>query len=367
MNIETIEIGIGKILLHKPFRTALRSVESLESIIVRITTSDGMTGYGETAATEAITGDSKEGIMRAIEILSLHIVGMDLYHKAALLKMLHKRMERNFNAKSALEIALYDLWAQEADMPLYRYLGGIERDFKTGITISLNPVDRMVKDALEAVSQGFESLKVKLGDDPDADLLRVEAISQAVGQGMPLKLDANQGWSPEETVRFLSTLEQKGIPIELIEQPVKREDMAGLHYIKQRTTVPLLADESVFSPEDAKRLLEAKAVDRINIKLDKCGGISKALEIADICHMYDVECMIGCMMEGAISVGAAAHVASAKSETITMYDLDAPILCSEAPVQGGVLFDGADIRLSEKSGLGISHVDNVKWLSKIEK
>ena len=361
MRIQSVKIGSSKIPLVTPFKTALRTVYVLESILVRIVTDDGMIGYGETAPTEAITGDSKESIVRSLEVLSHNIVGMDLTDKEHLLERLHESIDRNFNAKSAMEIALYDLWSQMAEVPLYRYLGGERDHFKTGITISLNPIEMMVNDALKAVEDGFGSLKIKLGDDPDKDILRIEAISQAVGESIALKLDANQGWSPDETVNFLADLEKREIEVQLIEQPVKREDFEGLKRIKEQSAVPILADESVFSPGDAKALLEMQAVDLINIKLDKCGGISRALEIADICEEYGVQCMIGCMLEGAISVGAAAHVASAKSQTITLFDLDAPMLCAKSIVQGGVLFDGADILLSKKPGLGIESIEDVVW------
>ncbi len=367
MRIQNIEIGSSDILLKTPFKTALRTVNTLESIIVRVTTESGMVGYGETAPTEAITGDSKHSILDALEVISRCMIEKDIENKERLLSLVHHTVEKNFNAKSAIEIALYDLWSQMAEMPLYRYLGGEKNLFKTGITISLNTKEIMVADALEAVKNGFESLKIKLGDDPIEDISRVEAIYWAVGKQISLKLDANQGWSPEETVRFLADLEKKAIAVELIEQPVKREDFEGLKAIKERSTTPILADESIFSPEDARVLLEMQAVDLINIKLDKCGGIYKALEIADICQEYGVQCMIGCMLEGAISVGAAAHMASARAEMITLYDLDAPILCKESPVIGGAVFEGADIRLSEKFGLGIKDIKNVKWLTNIHK
>ena len=367
MKIKNIEVGTIAIPLVTPFKTALRTVNVLESIVVRVTTESGMVGYGETAPTEAITGDSRRSILSALEVISHCMIEERIENKERLLSIVHDTVEQNFNAKSAMEIALYDLWAQIAGVPLYRYLGGEKSQFKTGITISLNPKEIMVADALAAVENGFDSLKIKLGDDPIEDISRVEAIHWAVGKHISLKLDANQGWSPKETVRFLVELEKKEITIQLIEQPVKREDFEGLKYIKERSTTPILADESIFSPEDARALLEMQAVDLINIKLDKCGGISKALEIADICGEYGVACMIGCMLEGAISVGAAAHMASARAETVTLYDLDAPILCKDSPVIGGAVFEGSDICLSEKSGLGIKSVEDVKWLINIHK
>ena len=367
MKIQSIEIGTIAISLVAPFKTALRTVNVLESIVVRVTTESGIVGYGETAPTEAITGDSRRSILGALEVIAHCMIEEGIENKERLLSLVHHAVEQNFNAKSAIEIALYDLWAQIAGVPLYRYLGGEKNLFKTGITISLNLKEIMVDDALVAVKNGFESLKIKLGDDPIEDISRVEAIYRAVGKRISLKLDANQGWNPEETVRFLIELEKRAIAVELIEQPVKREDYKGLKRIRARSSTPILADESIFSPEDARVLLEMQAVDLINIKLDKCGGISKALEIADICEAYGVQCMIGCMLEGAISVGAAAHMASARAETITLYDLDAPILCKESPVIGGAVFEGADIRLSEKSGLGIKRVEDVKWLINIHK
>jgi len=363
MTVKECEIGTYSVPLLKPFKTALRTVESLEGIVVRITTDSGRVGYGETAPTEAITGEGRGSILSSLEILACAIITEMLHNKERLLSIIHGCIEGNFSAKSAIEIALYDLWAQEEGLPLYRYLGGEERHFKTGITISLNPIEVMVADAQRAIAEGFESLKIKLGAQPAEDLLRVQAIHVAVGSAVPLKLDANQGWSPKETVAFLAELEKRELEVQLIEQPVRRTDFEGLIYIKERSTIPVLADESAFSPEDVRALLQRQAVDMVNIKLDKCGGISRALEIADICREYDTVCMIGCMLEGSISVGAAAHMASARAETVTLYDLDAPILCGDSPVRGGAYFGGAEIRLSEKPGLGIEGVDGVEWHS----
>lgn len=361
MYIENIEVAVMEIPLIAPFKTALRTVVSLESIVVRILTKEGFVGYGETAPTEAITGDTTSSILRAIAIISKSLTGVDAVDIVEAGRRIQSAISGNFNAKSAVEIAVYDLAAQAAAKPLYRYLGGEKRCFKTGITISLNDTEVMVQDACRAMDAGFTSIKIKLGDDYREDITRVERISRIVDGRMSLKLDANQGWTVEESVAFLSYLEAKEIAVTLIEQPVKREETEGLKSIKALTRIPLLADESAFSPEDTRRLLEMEAVDMINIKLDKCGGISKALEIADICNTYGVTCMIGCMMEGAISVGAAAHVASARSDTIVHFDLDAPILCRERPVRGGVHFSGPEILLSDAHGLGIESIKWVQW------
>ncbi len=354
MDIKDIAVKVTKVPLKKPFKTALRSVYELESIILIIKTKSGLVGYGETAPTFAVTGESKESIIKALDTICENIKGESLYDFNRVMGVVHSSIEKNFSAKSAVEIALYDIFAQNLKTPLYRLLGGSRRDFKTGITISLNDIDTMIQDSIEAQNRGFESLKIKLGDDYREDIQRVIEIKKALHVETSLKLDANQGWSKEECVEFLNSMEKHQIPIELIEQPVKKGDIEGLKYIKARSSIPILADESVFSPMDAVKILEKDAVDFVNIKLDKCGGISNALLIADICKLYGTKCMIGCMLEGAISVGAAAHVASARSDTITMLDLDAPILCKTSSVSGGVKFSGANIELSDGYGLGIS-------------
>ncbi len=363
MKIKKIELGTYSLSLHKPFKTALRIVNSMESIVIKITISNGLIGYGETSPTEAITGDTRESIISSLEIFKSAAIGEKLTLNN-LPKMLSDNSRYNNSARSAIEIAAYDILAQNDSMPLYGYLGGKKIHFKTGTTISLNPVEDMVSDSLDALKQGFDSLKIKLGDNPDEDTERIRAIREAVGDSISLKLDANQGWSPDDTVQFLERLNKYGVEIELLEQPVPKDDLVGLRYIKERSKVPILADESVFSPEDARAILKMDAVDMINIKLDKCGGIAGALEIADICCEYNAKCMIGCMMEGAISVGAAAHVASARNDTIVMRDLDAPILCQGSVIiDGGVVFEGSDITLVNKPGLGIESVHGVEWLT----
>ncbi len=356
MIIKDILVSTLQIPLIKPFKTSLRNVTLLESIVVEIKTDCETVGYGETAPTEAITGESTKSIISAIDMIKKSVLNKDIKDFNSLINMVQNSIKGNNSAKSAVEIALYDIYSQFLNLPLYRYLGGSKTEFKTNITISLNDIDTMIQDSMEALKKGFDSLKIKLGDNYKEDIQRVEEISKVVDKNISLKLDANQGWSKEETLLFLNEIEKRGVNVDFIEQPLNRYDIDGLRYIKERTSIPILADESVFSPKDAIKLLELSAADMINIKLDKCGGISKALLIADICREYDIKCMIGCMLEGAVSVGAAAHVASARSDVIVSYDLDSPMLCKETPVVGGVEFKAPFVTLGKKSGLGIERI-----------
>ena len=354
MRITSIRTTLLKAPLKTPFVTSLRRVDALEDLVVIVECDNGMIGYGEGAPTPQITGETIGSMQAAIAHITPHLIGREIETFEDILLILHAAIVKNTTAKSALEIALYDLKAQAASLPLYRILGGRQIHFKTDITISMNGIDKMITDARKAVALGYDALKIKIGSDPGQDAERVTEIARALGDDISLRLDANQGWSAEESVDLLLTLEDAGITAEFIEQPVAADDIEGLKYIKERVQTPVLADESVFSLHDAHKLLEKEAVDYINIKLAKTGGISHALKLADLCQSYGVKCMIGCMLEGPISVAAGVHVASAKADTITMLDLDAVALLASHPAKSDILFHESEIVLPDTPGLGIS-------------
>ena len=184
----------------------------------------------------------------------------------------------------------------------------------------------------------------------------MKAIRQAVGHDVQLRIDANQGWKPKEAVSVLRKMEDAGLQIEFVEQPVSAHDIDGLKFVTDNVNIPVLADESIFSPMDALNVLQRRAADFINIKLMKTGGIYNALKICSLAEMYGVECMIGCMLEAKVSVTAAVHLACAKS-IITKVDLDGPVLCSEDPINGGAIFNESKISLTDEPGLGIRCVN----------
>src|SRR5690606_9043558 len=291
------------------------------------------------------------------KFIAPRLIGEDVANLNRITRMIQGALERNTSAKAAVEIAVYDLWAQLYDAPLYKMLGGGEPVITTDITISVDHIDKMVADSLSAVDRGFETLKIKVGKDIGVDIERVKAIYAAVEGKALLRLDANQGWTPKEAVYALHKLESAGVRLELVEQPVKARDIDGLKYITDRVHTPVMADESSFGPREVVELIKMRAADIINIKLMKTGGISNAIKIADICSVYDMQCMIGCMLESSISVAAAVHVAVAKSDVITKIDLDGPSLCSFDPVTSSVSFNDADITIADAPGLGITAIE----------
>jgi L-alanine-DL-glutamate epimerase-like enolase superfamily enzyme len=195
------------------------------------------------------------------------------------------------------------------------------------------------------------------------DIERVKAIYAAVEGRALLRLDANQGWTAKQAVFALQTLEDAGVRLELVEQPVKAQDLEGMKFVTERVHTPIMADESVFGPTEVIELIRMRAADIINIKLMKTGGLSNAIHIADICGMYGMECMIGCMVETSVSVSAAVHLAVAKSSVITKVDLDGPSLCQFNPVIGGVIFNESEITVTQAPGLGIKEIRGLQALA----
>ena len=364
MKITDIRLGMLRVPLKTPFKTALRTVDTVQDVVVQVHTDTGHVGWGEAPATAVITGDTHGSIIEAITTcIAPRLIGRqvaDLNRNCALVQ---SAMVHNSSAKAAVEIALYDLWAQLHNAPLYRMLGGGEPVITSDITISVDHIDKMVADSLSALDRGFESLKIKVGKDIGLDIERVKAIHAAVDGRALLRLDANQGWTAKQAVFAMTALENAGVELELLEQPVKADDIAGLKYVTDRVNTPVMADESAFSPLQAIDLIQQRAADIINIKLMKTGGLSNAIKVADIAGLHGVPCMIGCMLESSISVAAAVHLAVAKSDVITKVDLDGPSLCAFDPVTGGVHFNESEITISDAPGLGIVQVDALEMLS----
>lgn len=351
--IETEEINIP---LVTPFKTALRTVNEVSDIIVKVTTEDGDVGFGEAPPTAVITGDTKGSIVCAVrEFIGPNLIGMEIEDLDGIMKKLHGCILKNTSAKAAVDMAVYDLFARSCGKPLYKLLGGSRSELETDLTVSVNPVEEMVKDSLRAVEQGFHILKIKVGKESRKDIERIKAIREAVGGDIRLRIDANQGWAPKEAVRIIRTMEDMGIEMDLVEQPVNAHDLAGMKFVTGQVNTPVLADESVFSLEDAITIIRERAADLINIKLMKTGGIYEALKICAVAESFGVECMIGCMLESKIAVSAAAHLAAGKG-IITRADLDGPSLCRTDPYAGGPVFDGPVIRMNETPGIGITGI-----------
>ena len=361
MVIRDIQAGEISLPLARPFKTALRTVEHVNDIVVRVLADDGQVGYGEAPPTAVITGDTRGSILCAVrDFIRPALVGMEIEDLDGVMTKLQGCMVKNTSAKAAVDMAIYDLYGKRFGAPLYQLLGGARRSFETDLTISVNPVDEMVADALDAVARGFGILKVKVGKEGSGDVERIAAIRQAVGPDVLLRVDANQGWTAKEAVRIITAMEDRGLDIELVEQPVNAHDLAGMKYITGRVATPILADESVFSPLDALNIIQEGAADLINIKLMKTGGIWPALKLCAVAELHGVECMVGCMLESKLAVSAGAHLCCGRG-IITRADLDGPSLCAVDPYSGGPVFDGATVTMTDTPGIGIGDIPCEHW------
>ena len=280
MKITQVRLGRISTPLRVPFKTALRTVNSVEDVIVELHTDTGAVGYGEAPPTGVITGDTTGAILGAIQDhIAPALLGRDLDEFEDLTAAVQKALVHNTSAKAAVDMALWDLLGQKYSAPVYRMLGGARRNIVTDITISVNPPEEMARDARTAVQRGYDCLKVKVGIDPELDVARLAAVRQAVGRDIKLRIDANQAWNAKQAVRILNQMQEKGLDIEFVEQPVPAADLEGMQYVTRHADVPVLADESVFSPADALRIMQTGAADLVNIKLMKCGGSTNALRI----------------------------------------------------------------------------------------
>ena len=234
--------------------------------------------------------------------------------------------------KAAFEMALWDITGKIAGQPVCCMLGSFRDSFLTDCTVYLDTPDVMAKKAKKIADAGFKVVKVKLGEAPEYDLQRLSAVRTAIGPAVNIRIDANQGWTPAMAVQALKSLEP--LRVEFCEQPVPFW-IGGMKFVRDRSPIPVMADESVHSPHDAIEAVRRGACDMINIKVMKTGGILNAMRVAQIADAADMKCMLGCMSEIRVALTAAAHVVMA-SPNVLYADLDAFTEYDTDPVIGGM-------------------------------
>jgi len=360
MKITQIDVFKYNIPLKAPISISLGTIENARNLLIRIH-ADGLIGWGEGSPFWMIVGETQETGFAAAQDFAKLLIGQNALDIEGNLNRLDAYLPHHPTIKSAFDMALYDLAAQAAGMPLYAFLGGKRITLITDETIYINTPERMAADAVRIQTQGGVAIKVKLGTNQRDDIRRVEAIREAVGDAIPIRTDANQGWNYPTAVNVLRTIQDWNI--EYCEQPVKQWAIADLKRLREKTTVPIMADESLFNHRDALRLAQEQAVDYFNIKLSKSGGIFNAQKINAIAEAAGIPCMIGCMSESRLAITAKAHFASAR-QNVTFFDLDAPFEHAIDPVLGGAVYNGYHIELSDKAGIG-AEIDD-QYLKSLE-
>ena len=333
-----------------PFTIATGTMHYAQNIFIRMFTDQGLYGVGECSAFPMITGETQGTCFEMAKEFALLWKHKDPLQPEARMQELHAFTAFNSTIKSAFDMALHDLAAKAADLPLYRFLNGKKKDMETDLTIGISDPAQMAQTAVAYKNSGVRIIKVKLGKDGREDVERIQQIRTAVGDDIILRIDANQGWDYDTAVSTLTALGSYNI--QFCEQPMRYWDDVHLPALKKISPVPLMADESVFDHHDALRLIQEDACSYINIKFAKSGGILEAKKINEVAARHNIPCMMGGMLESRIALSAFAHFAAAH-DNIVFYDMDTCMLGHKAdPVTGGVQYKGFFIQLPDAPGIG---------------
>ena len=330
------------ITIHTKHPFVIARGGSSEYRVVRVTIidEDGAEGWGE-AAPNRFYGESVASVVEALARFAPLLETADPWALENAESAMNAAIGRNGSAKSAVSAALHDLAGKRLGIPLYRLWGldpktAPRSSFTIAIAASRDELERRVAEAAE-----YPVLKVKLGTDRDAEII---AAVRNAAPDKTLRVDANAAWTPKHAVRMIEVLVDAGV--EILEQPVPAHDLDGLRYVRERSPLPVIADESCVTASDIPRLIGA--VDGINIKLSKCGGLREALRMIATARAHNLRVMAGCMVETSLGISAAAHL----SPLLDFADLDGAALLRDDPYEGASIQNGI-IRIPDGPGLGV--------------
>jgi L-alanine-DL-glutamate epimerase-like enolase superfamily enzyme len=340
------------LILKEPFAISNEIVEEAPNIFLKLKTDENIVGWG-CATPDTVTSETERTVCRAFDKVSKEVlIDKDPSMIHLLNDMIEERMQGNPSVKAGINMALYDLLGKKAKMPLFRILGGYRERILTSVTIGLNPFDVMVDRANYLVSQGFKCLKVKCGMDPDSDINIILAIRDSVGPDIKIRMDANEGYSVEQALKVVQTLEGLGADIELLEQPTKADFLFSLKEVTSKCPVPIMADETALTLRDSLKLVKMEVADMINIKLMKIGGITNAIKANTYAELAEIPVMVGCMNESMGAMVAGVHFACA-FKNVKYADLDSALDFENDVVRGGARYEEGYVIPSEAPGLGI--------------
>lgn len=363
MNIEQIDIYKLNIKRKEPTKISIGILDKAENIAIKITATNGIYGWGEGSPFSPITGDSQETNLAAAKQVARLIIGKNPLAIEARMAQINVIARGEPSLRAALDMALYDLAAKVAGLPLYALLGGgtarekngTRSELRTDMTVGMQEtVDQTIICVEHILAAGFNAIKLKVGRANLEDVQHVLAVRDLIGPEIPIKIDSNQGWSYQEALANIKAMEPANL--QYSEQPLAAWDYDNMRRLRDNVRLPICADESVFDDRDALRLIKADAVDYLNIKLGKAGGIYTGLKINAIAEAAGCKCMIGCFGESRLALSAAAHLAMARSN-IHFLDLDSAYKHKDDPVNGGMIYDnqhGGIFHVPDMPGHGAS-------------
>ena len=331
----------------------IRDRDGASNVAIKITTDTGIVGWGESSPCPEITGDNQDTNYVTAQTIARLIKGKNPLAIENRMQEINSVTVGDPSIRSAFDMALYDIAAKAANMPLYQFLGGERRELRTDLTIGIkDTVAETVAQAKSIIEAGFDAIKLKVGRPALEDLPHVRAVRELVGPEMSLKIDSNQGWDYPTAVANINAMAD--LNLQYAEQSIESWNHEGLARLRAKVNLPICADESMFDHRDAQKLVKMEAVDYLNIKLGKAGGIHAGLKINAIAEAAGMKCMIGCFTESRLGLSAAAHLAMARPN-ISFIDLDSCYHFKTDPVIGGMAFDdtiGGLLHLPDTIGHG---------------
>ena len=353
MKIKKVEFWTEQIKLTRPYTIAYQTTYDVENIFVKLISDKGSYGIGVASPAKSVTGETFDSCRAALDT---HLSALMLNKEVSLnlIGQLQQALPDNPAACAAIDIALYDLWGKQLNLPLATLFGQVHHSLPTSITIGIKEtIAEAVAEAKEYKERQFKMIKLKVGLDVEQDIEILHRIKETIGKEMLIRVDANQGYDTPTLLRFLKATEQ--LDLELVEQPFKPSAIKEVIALPKAIRKKIAADESLQKPKDALQYTSHPQPFGIyNIKLMKCGGIGAGLDIAKIAHYAGIDLMWGCMDESCVSIAAALHAALANPNTKYL-DLDGSLDLARDPFKGGFILENGFMRINGQPGLGINN------------
>lgn len=350
MKIKHLECWVQEMPLRSSYTIAYETISKCDNIFLKATSDTGITGWGCAAPDKMVTGETTESVISSFKnIIEPLLKDSDPFRYNLLLEVITKQSTIKPSALAMTDMVLHDMIARKCSEPLFKLLGGYRKNMETSITIGILPLEETVSMAQELVKRGFRILKIKGGKNYQEDIDKVIRVREVVGKKIQIRFDANQGYTVEDAVTFISGTKKVGI--EVFEQPTNRSREELLGAVTERVPVPVMADESLMTLRDVFRLTRRDLIDMINIKIMKVGGINEAIYINSVAKSAGVESMVGCMDESALGIAAGLHFALSRPNVIYA-DLDGHLDLENDPFAGLIRINNGILYPDDGPGLG---------------
>jgi o-succinylbenzoate synthase len=354
LTIKNIEIKPLDVSLTDSFTISQGSVTTVQNLLVILTLKDGTVGYGEITPFPELSGENREACIIKFNEISDSLKNQSLENIRNISQFLNEALQTSPAVKCGIEISLLDALTRSLEIPLWSYFGGLNKKIiQTDITIPILTTERSLELAKKWYEKGFRTLKMKVGADHDRETALITEINNRHND-LQFIIDANQAFVENQALEFVRELIAEKCKIILLEQPLNKYDFIAMGRLKKMLNIPIAADESVFSVEDLRQVIQYNSADVVNLKIMKTGVFS-ALDIATTARSMGLELMIGGMVETRLAMGCSVSIAMGYSP-IKYIDLDTPILMASDPFLGGYSYCGPDIMPWDTPGLGMEPI-----------